>query len=195
MADAILGLLAEKLVTFIQDEAHYISEFSGQWPKMNNDIQLIQSYLNDVDQVKKKEENETLKTTSRKLRELIYDAEDIIVDCEFMFIKQQRQQAFTCMMCFSPHFLIFRFQMGKKLRKINQDIENLIQGTKTSLPIALSLPNQDHVIGGRQLVRHPILIKEDEIMGLHNDSTKIMEWLFQARGPLTVIGIVGMGGE
>lgn len=103
MADAVFSVLLEKVATSIQNEACYVHEFPEQLKKMKKEILFMQSYIKDVDKVKAKNRNETLKTAVQELRELLYDLEDIIADCELLFIKQQRGQAFRFLMCFLLH--------------------------------------------------------------------------------------------
>lgn len=114
MADAVFEVLLEKVVTSIQDEAHYVHEFPEQLKKMK-EILFMQSYIKDMGKVKAKNQNETLKTSVRELRELLYDIEDIIADCELKFHKQQRGQTVWRIVSRSLSLLKFRYQMGKKL--------------------------------------------------------------------------------
>ncbi|XP_058089250.1 disease resistance RPP13-like protein 4 isoform X3 [Magnolia sinica] len=153
----------------------------------------MQSYLKDADQVKIKERNETFKTIMRDLRELVYDAEDVIADCHLQFHKKDQGCAPNFISYCSPALLKSRRRMGKRLMETNKKIK-VVQGKMNSyLQTAPRHTGKDE--DGRNMpLTYPILMHEAEMVGLEDDSGKVRNWILKADGPSTMIGIVGMGG-
>ncbi|XP_058096961.1 disease resistance RPP13-like protein 4 [Magnolia sinica] len=127
------------------------------------------------------------------LRELVYDAEDVIADCQLLFQKKHEGCApnFTSY-CFPTH-LKSRHQLGKRLRNINQGVRKVKKNMKSYLQTAPRQPGKDED-GGNMGITYPILMHEAEMVGLEDDSMKIINWILEADGPSMVIGIAGMGG-
>lgn len=193
MADAVIGVLWEKVATSIQNEAPYVHEFPEQLKKMIKEILFIQSYIKDMDEVKAKNQNETLKMSVRELRELLYDVEDIMTDYELMVLKRRRGQAFCCIFCYSPSLLEFHYQMGKKLGQINQELANLRKSMTFYLGTTLNSPKDEHLTGVSQPARFLVFINEAEIVGINDELEKIIKWVLQEDGPLKLIGMGGIG--
>ncbi|XP_058096905.1 disease resistance RPP13-like protein 4 isoform X3 [Magnolia sinica] len=193
MADAVVSVLLDNLLSILISEGHQLLEFDDQFEETKEELQYMQSYLKVVDQVKRRDRNDILKTVTSHLRELVYDAEDVIADCQLLFQKKHEGCApnFTSF-CFPTH-LKSRHQLGKRLRNINQGVRKVKKNMKSYLQTAPHQPGKDED-GGNMGMTYPILMHEDEMVGLEDDSAKIINWILEADGPSMVIGIAGMGG-
>ncbi|XP_058089248.1 disease resistance RPP13-like protein 4 isoform X1 [Magnolia sinica] len=193
MADAVVSVLLDNLLSILLSEGRQLLEFDDQFEETKEELQYMQSYLKEADQVKRRDRNEILKTVMSNLRELVYDTEDVIADCRLLFQKKKEGCApnFTSY-CFPTH-LKSRYQLGKRLRKINQGVRKVKENMKSYLQIAPRQPGKDED-GGNIRMTYPILMHEAEMVGLEDDSAKIRKWILEADGPSTVIGIAGMGG-
>ncbi|KAL6011417.1 hypothetical protein ACLOJK_001865 [Asimina triloba] len=110
MADAVVSIFLEKLVTSLMDEHHIISEVQEQFQKMKRQLELMQSFLKDADRIKRK--NQALYTVMKDLRELIYDADDILADCQTR-LDEEGGNTRGCFYCFSPADVPFLSQTGR----------------------------------------------------------------------------------
>ncbi|XP_058089247.1 disease resistance RPP13-like protein 4 [Magnolia sinica] len=193
MADAVVSILLDNLVSLLESEGRQLLEFDDRFEETKEELKYMQSYLKDADQVKIKERNETFKTIMRDLRELVYDAEDVIADCHLLFHKKDKGCAPNFMSYCSPALLKSRHQMGKRLMETNKKIE-VVQGKMNSyLQTAPRHTGKDE--DGRNMpMTYPILMHEAEMVGLEDDSGKVRNWILKADGPSTIVGIVGMGG-
>ncbi|XP_058089245.1 disease resistance RPP13-like protein 4 isoform X3 [Magnolia sinica] len=193
MADAVVSILLDNLVSLLESEGRQLLEFDDRFEETTQELKYMQSYLKDADQVKIKERNETFKTIMRDLRELVYDAEDVIADCHLQFHKKDQGCAPNFISYCSPALLKSRRRMGKRLMETNKKIK-VVQGKMNSyLQTAPRHTGKDE--DGRNMpLTYPILMHEAEMVGLEDDSGKVRNWILKADGPSTMIGIVGMGG-
>ncbi|XP_058097019.1 disease resistance RPP13-like protein 4 isoform X2 [Magnolia sinica] len=193
MADAVVRILLDNLVSLLESEGRQLLEFDDRFEETTQELKYMRSYLKDADQVKIKERNETFKTIMRDLRELVYDTEDVIADCHLQFHKKDQGCAPNFISYCSPALLKSRRQMGKRLVETNKKIKEVQGKMKSYLQTAPRQPGKDEDVGNMGMT-YPILMHEAEMVGLEDDSTKIINWILEADGPSMVIGIAGMGG-
>ncbi|XP_058096897.1 disease resistance RPP13-like protein 4 isoform X2 [Magnolia sinica] len=191
MADAVVCVLLDNLLSILVSEGRQLLEFDDQFEETKEELQYMQSYLKEAEQVKRRDRNEILKTVMSNLRELVYDAEEVIADCQLLFQKKHKGCApnFTSY-CFPTH-LKSRHQLGKQLMKINQGVRKVKENMKSYLQTAPRQPGKEE---GNMPLTYPILMHEAEMVGLEDDSRKVRNWILKADGPSTMIGIAGMGG-
>ncbi|XP_058096821.1 disease resistance RPP13-like protein 4 [Magnolia sinica] len=193
MADAVVSILLDNLVSLLESEGRQLLEFDDRFEETTQELKYMQSYIKDADHVKIKERKETFKTIMRDLRELVYDAEDVIADCHLQFHKKDQGCAPNFISYCSPALLKSRRRMGKRLMETNKKIK-VVQGKMNSyLQTAPRHTGKDE--DGRNMpLTYPILMHEAEMVGLEDDSGKVRNWILKADGPSTMIGIVGTGG-
>jgi hypothetical protein len=121
MAEAMIEALAEQLVQVLKKPGEYVLEFQSEFNDMKTQLDLMKSFLADAYKLKRKEE--TVKTTLSMLRELVYDAEEILTDC--LLRAEYRKEGFQCCSNFTPRELIFQYRTGKKLKDINERIKKM----------------------------------------------------------------------
>ncbi|KAG4169054.1 hypothetical protein ERO13_A12G062700v2 [Gossypium hirsutum] len=195
MADAIVSVFLEKLLNTLAEEGLYVTKFREQFEKLQTELQLMQCFLKDADRLKRK--NDTINKVLAVLRELIYEAEDILADCQL----QSRDDALFsngCLTCISPPILHFKHQNGKRIKEIigeitqiKQNIQSLLGGTLLFQPNAIN--------GKDQMPRWSSQVYDHTmVVGLEADTKKIKDWLFEAaregKQEILAIGVVGMGG-
>ncbi|XP_058096472.1 disease resistance RPP13-like protein 4 isoform X2 [Magnolia sinica] len=193
MADAVVSVLLDNLLSILVTEGRQLLEFDDQFEETKEELQYMQSYLKEADQVKRRDMNEILKRVMSNLRELVYDAEDVIADCQLLFLKKHEGCAPNFTSYWFPTHLKSRHQLGKRLRNINQGVRKVKKNMKSYLQTAPRQPGKDED-GGNMGMTYPILMHEAEMVGLEDDSTKIINWILEADGPSMAIGIAGMGG-
>ncbi|KAJ8631187.1 hypothetical protein MRB53_024510 [Persea americana] len=193
MVDAVVGVLLDKLLALLVREGQQLLEFDSQFNKLKDELCYMQGYIKEADRMRRNEGREILKLVTRDLRELVYDAEDVIADCYIEFMKLHDGHLLNIVSCFSPRVLKYRRKISKRLKKINQRIEAVKEKMGSYLPAAPS------TITSREkesttLSRYPILLEEADIVGLEVDASKVEKWILESQEPSTIIGIVGMGG-
>ncbi|KAF8406765.1 hypothetical protein HHK36_008857 [Tetracentron sinense] len=190
MVDAVVEVFLGKLLNALQEESRVVIEFKDQFENLKSELQLMQSFLKDANRLKRK--NQTLSSILGRLQELIYEAEDILADCEVQS-KDQEAAAGNWSKRFSLSDLAAQYPTGKRLRKINKKITDIKQNISSYLqvPFLAPMPSTDDVLNHQ--VSHPVY-DHTQVVGLEEDTQKIKDWLFEANHGLLAIGMVGMGG-
>ncbi|KAL5972478.1 hypothetical protein ACLOJK_039282 [Asimina triloba] len=189
MADAVVSLLLEKLVTFLMNEGRQLIEFEDKLDEIRKEFQYMQNYVKDADRVKRRDRTETLKLIMNDVRELIYDAEEIVADCQLL---SQEKKHWWASFSFSPTLLKSRYVLVKKLKDINKRIKEVKQNMVSYLA-TVPVHGRKEVSENIPLT-HPILMTEDSIVGLEDESRRIINSLLAKNEHFKVFGIVGMGG-
>ncbi|KAL5977532.1 hypothetical protein ACLOJK_021879 [Asimina triloba] len=174
MADAVVSILLEKLVTFLIAEGRQLLDFEDQFDEIRKEFQYMQNYIKDADRVKRRDRTETLKLIMNDVRELIYDVEDIIADCQLLSQKKKTGVGI------------------QRLRDINKRIRE-VKLNMVSYLATVPVHGRKEVSENIPLT-YPVLMTEDKVVGLEDESNKIIDWLLVENEYLQVVGIVGMGG-
>jgi hypothetical protein len=191
MAEAMIEALAEQLVQVLKKPGEYVIEFQSEFNDMKTQLDLMKSFLADAYKLKRKKE--TVKTTLiiSMLRELVYDVEDILTDC--LLRAEYRKEGFQCCSNFTPREMIFQYRTGKKLKDINERIKKMQKILKAYFKTIgqQSIHDDRGSIGKRWT--SPVY-DESAIVGLIEDTEKIIGWILPENRMLHQVGIVGMGG-
>lgn len=188
MADAIIEVVAGKLIDALKEHGGRILEFRSQFTELKTQLDLMKSFLADANKLKRKEE--TVKTTLSMIRELTYDAEDILTDC--LLRAEYHEDVFRCNN-FLSRKMIFQHRTGKRLKDINRRIEEMQKILKTYFK---TIGQQSSYDDGGSIIRRwtSPAFDESSIVGLAEDTEKIIGWILPRKTKLHKVGIVGMGG-
>ncbi|KAJ8631198.1 hypothetical protein MRB53_024521 [Persea americana] len=193
MVDAVVGVLLDKLLALLVREGQQLLEFDSQFDKLKDELGYMQGYIKEADRMRRKEGRDILKLVLRDLRELVYDAEDVVADCYIEFMEQHDGYLLNIASCCSPRLLKFRLKIARRLKKIIQRVEVVQDRMKSYLSVAPSTITSKEK-ESTTLLSYPILFEEADIVGLEDDASKVEKWILQSQEPSTVIGIVGMAG-
>lgn len=193
MVDAVVSVFLEKLLKVLSEEGRVLSGFSDQFVKIQGELLLMQSFLKDAERLKRK--HDTLRRILTNLRVLIFEAENILMDCEAESVNGINEGSTNFPVCFRLPNLCSRYDAGKRLREINDKITGIKQNISAYLGVPLF--NQASPTGADNHLMSrwssPVY-DHSQIVGLESDTVKIKDWLLQAEEGLLAIGIVGMGG-
>lgn len=190
--DAVVSVFLEKLLNILQEESRILSGYRGQFKKLQNELQYMQSFLKDAERRKRKDE--TIRCTLVNLRDLVYEAEDILADCELLSNNSGKLlDGYSFFL--SPVKLPSKYQMGKRLMEINEKIT----GIKDKITAYLGPQLLTQSINGKLQEEEPPrwsspIYDHTQVVGLEGDTRKLKDWLFEADHGILAIGIVGMGG-
>lgn len=194
MVDAVVTVLLEKLLKALSEESRILVGFRDQFEKLKNELQLMQSFLKEAERLKRR--NEVLRSIMGNLRELIYEAEDILADCQLQVKNIDDPISNGWLTCIQAPKLPFQYQYGKRLVEINGKISVIKNNISSYLGVPVMNqsggtvdPNND------QMPRWSSPVYDHtQVVGLEGDTRKMMDWLFEANHDILAIGVVGMGG-
>lgn len=109
MVDAVVTVFLEKLLNVLTEESRFLSQYRQQFEKLKNELLFMQSFLKDAERLKRK--HVTLKAVMACLRDLIFEAEEILEDCQNHSTDSDGATRFSTR--FHPKRLCHRHQTGK----------------------------------------------------------------------------------
>lgn len=186
IVDAMIQILAQQVFTALQTQAHFALDFKGQFEVMKTRLDLTKALLADTENLKNKKE--IVKTSLSTLRELVYEADNILTDC---IISDEYQNDGSCSsLTFQKP--LFWYNTGKKLKDINAKMDTMERSLAAYLQ-AKDLSNRGD--DAYQVVKFTTQdCDPSEIIGLKHDLQKLKDWIFGTTNVLHRVGIVGMGG-
>ena len=191
MVDAVVSVCLEKLFKALEGEGRVLLDFRDQFEKLRHELQLMQSFLKDAERLKRKKE--TLRTVMSSLRELIYEAEDILADCQIQSNGNQDISG-AYGMCFYPPNLRFKYQTGKRLKEINEKISGIQQNISSFLGVPLLASPAGSRNSSTEDRWSSSVFDHSQVFGIDGDTRKVKDWLLEAKDGILAIGVVGMGG-
>lgn len=192
MVDAVVTVFLENLLKALSEESRILIEFRDQFEALQSELLLMQVFLKDAERLKRK--NPVVREIMVKLRELIFEAEDILADCQ---LQSRENDPFSTgwFMCIYPKRLPFQYQTGKRLKEINKNITKIKQDIQSYLGVPI-LNQPDPAYGGNDSFPRwssPVY-DHTQVVGLEGATRKIKSWVFNADDGILEIGVVGMGG-
>ncbi|KAL0929074.1 hypothetical protein M5K25_001014 [Dendrobium thyrsiflorum] len=196
-------IVATSLLRFISDKlaSKAIAEFAMQTGidkelrKLERTLSTIQDVLEDAEarQVKEK----ALRSWLSELKELAYDADDVLDDFAFKAAKLKKanmKEKVRNLLSF-PKNIAFQRKIALRVKEINERLDeiaevrskfHLKEGVVRSVKLERSITREE--TGS--------FIKESEVYGREVDKEKIVEFLMNTSvgDDIGVIGIVGLGG-
>lgn len=191
MVDAVVTVFLEKLLGALSEGSRFIIEFRDQFVTLQNELQLMQSFLKDAERLKRK--NQTLRCIMVNLREMIYQAEDMLADCQLKSMDDDPTSS-GWLKCLSPTKISFQYQTGKRLEEMNAKISKIKVDISTYLGVPLlGQPGVDP--HNDQIPRWSSPVYDHtQVVGLEEDTRKLKDWLREGDTDILAIGVVGMGG-
>ncbi|CBI38075.3 unnamed protein product, partial [Vitis vinifera] len=120
MAESIVTFFLEKLTDLLSQEAFLLSRVEEQVKLLSNELEWMRLFLKDADA--KRRYDPRIKLWVSQIRDVTYDAEDVID--RFMFeMNHQQQGSLKCL-----KFLKLRFvhKLESRIREINTKIEKIM---------------------------------------------------------------------
>ncbi|KAL6323333.1 hypothetical protein AAG906_029340 [Vitis piasezkii] len=175
MAESIVTVFLEKLTDLLSQEAFLLSRVEEQVKLLSNELEWMRLCLKDADA--KRRYDPRIKLWVSQIRDVTYDAEDVID--RFMFeMNHQQQGSLKCL-----KFLKLRFvhKLESRIREINIKIEKIMANkSRYGVETLLAASSSNEVVPHKER-RAPIV--EEVNQNLLNGEMR-----------RAVVSIVGMGG-
>ncbi|PIA50790.1 hypothetical protein AQUCO_01200202v1 [Aquilegia coerulea] len=192
----LIEFLAKELLNVLEDKAKSVFGFWGEFDKMKRKLEYISSFRTDLEENHR--DYSIVKKILPQLRELIYEADDIVADCrirlDYEEVRKLYGNFFSNFHKSNPRGLLFRTNAKIMLSNVNNRIEEMENELlKTYLP---SLPNKTCQTDSQEVsarLRRNSHFRKQKPIGLQNDARNIIEWIKENKKSCR-IGILGMGG-
>ncbi|XVF83762.1 hypothetical protein PTKIN_Ptkin16aG0518500 [Pterospermum kingtungense] len=192
MAEAIVSLAVRRISDLLIHEAVSLGGVGAEVERLKAELDRMNSVLNDAEY--KQEQTQLVRTLVKQIRDLSYEAEDVI---DSFILHQVAHQGvinrFTSIFTKPFH----RFKAGKQIKAIQTRIED----------ISKSLPAYDHISGGQSSASGTVMlqqwfrrtyshVEEEDVVSLEGLTKIVLAQLKREDEdrPHVVVSLVGMGG-
>ncbi|XP_011072129.1 putative late blight resistance protein homolog R1A-10 [Sesamum indicum] len=182
MADAAVQFLLDNLQQLLIYHTHLIADAKNQVEKLESDLRLINAFLKAS--TKKRRKDVILRQLVREIRDVVYEAEDIID----AFVTQAAESQ-------AKNYFLRAFQTRVKLDSITTQVEKVcatvkeIYGDESRIDFA-ALNVGD---GGAEKSEAPV-VRQENVVGFEDEAEKLIGYLTEETQQLDVISIIGMPG-
>jgi hypothetical protein len=175
MAEALLGVVFENLLSLVQNEFSTISGIKSKAQKLSTTLDLINAVLEDAEH--KQLTNRSIKVWLQQLKDAVYVLEDILDECS---IESGRLKGASSS---KVKNIMLRRTMGNKFKEITSRFNQIAESKNKFLLQVVGgtvWEKQQEVAEWRQTSS---IIAEPKVYGREDDKAKIVEFLLtQARG-------------
>ena len=188
MADALLGVVFEKLMSLAQHEFATISAIKSKAQKLSTTLDLINAVLEDAEQ--KQVTNRSIKVWLQQLKDAIYVLDDILDECS---IESGRLRGSSS---FKPKNIMFRREIGNRLKEITKRLDD-IADSKNKFDLREGGTVSQSLLEVDEWRQTSSIIGEPKVFGREDDKEKIVDYLLSKTRDsdfLSVYPIIGLGG-
>ncbi|RDX93204.1 putative disease resistance protein, partial [Mucuna pruriens] len=186
MVEAVVSFALERLNDLLKEEYRLLNGVSDKVRAMETELKRMQCFLRDAE--RRQDEDETLNNWISEIRNLAYDAEDVI---EIYAIKVVLGITVGTKNPLSRARHLRK--VGSQLISINSRISDLTRSLQT-YGLSPTKVNEEASEVKRQLRWSYSHIVEEFIVGLDKDINKVVEWLLNENQHCRFVYICGMGG-
>ncbi|KAH6822189.1 hypothetical protein C2S53_000076 [Perilla frutescens var. hirtella] len=183
MADAAVEFLLENLKQLLVHHAHLLKDAKDQVEKLENHLRLFKAFLKDAP--KQWREDETLRELIRRIRNAVYEAEDII-DAYVTQAAEAKNKNYFLRAIHGPPKI---FSIAEKVESVLKKIDDIYTDKSRILDFA-SIKVED---GGTEHNEAP-QVRETNVVGFEDEAEKLKGYLAEESEELEAIAVVGMPG-
>ncbi|XP_008805916.3 disease resistance protein RGA2-like [Phoenix dactylifera] len=197
--DAFVESLMGKLLEFMAEKMSMVLGVKDELEKLQRRMERIRGFLESAE--RKRYADPNINTWVTELKDIMYDAEDIIDRCMAkgrILSEDHTSKSAVChssclFSCFSN--IKFRHEIGSKIRKLNDRLKEMNED-RSILSKLDHTENYVQVRGVNPRQTHPIEVKSDIVGTQIEEATQsLVESLIKEDSKkYRILGIVGMGG-
>ncbi|XP_026421981.1 disease resistance protein RGA2-like [Papaver somniferum] len=192
--------LMSRLVSIASDGIYLVGSVKDEMLKLQGTLLGIQTVLSDAE--KQQVEKDAVKIWLRELKDIIYEAEDILDEFAYETVRRkmliQGRKRNRVKNFFSPsNTLAFRVKMARKVKDLNQMLDKV---AKEKDMFCFDVSTQRNTTSKDNVIRirgTSSLVGDSSLIGRENDKSKIIDVLTNISNSeqiYRILLIVGMGG-
>ncbi|KAF8405677.1 hypothetical protein HHK36_007754 [Tetracentron sinense] len=197
MAESVVSFLVERFGDLLIQEAVFLRGVSGQVQSMQAEMKRMQCFFKDADAIQEK--NERVRNWVAEIRDVAYDAEDVI-DRFILKVSSRRRGGLKgvlkrCLYIFDEKIELHK--VGKRMEVIQAKIHNITNSLQNYGIRSIDHEREETSSTNesqQELRRSYSHVEEDDVIGLEKDTKALVEELIKEEVQLRVVSIVGMGG-
>ncbi|KAI3443187.1 uncharacterized protein J3R85_000092 [Psidium guajava] len=203
MAEAVIDIIAEKIVLFLTSEA--IETVAKLWgvkhelEALKDTVSMLQPFLDHAEEQYHKIPH--VRRWVEKLKDAFYDAQDVLEEFNIEAMRRELRGHNKMMKEVRTFFsssnqVAFKLKMSDKVRAVRERIQAL-QAIKATWEFNLDeRPVHSRVERERRKREGHSFIGEEDIVGRHDDKKGVMNFLMNSdvKEDISILPIVGIGG-
>ncbi|KAH6801802.1 hypothetical protein C2S51_033248 [Perilla frutescens var. frutescens] len=183
MADAAVGFLLENLKQLLIHHSDLIKGAKDQVEKLENDLRLFKAFLKDAPKQWRHDAN--LRQLVRRIRDVVYEAEDVIDAYVTQAAEARNRNYFVRALKGPPKITAIAGKVKTVLSKIDD-----LHSDKSRVIDFSNLKVDD---AGPEENEAPE-VRETDVVGFEDEAERLKEYLTEESDKLDVVSIVGMPG-
>ncbi|KAL5710723.1 hypothetical protein ACHQM5_021253 [Ranunculus cassubicifolius] len=194
MAEVAVTFLLDKLTSFLDDEISALRGIDKEIEFIKYELESMQAFLKDADE--REDNQESVKTWVKQVRDIAYDTEDVLDEFMLMVAQEALRGGFSGLVQkgarFVKHFKAFK-RFAKQIHDIRGKIVNISARRDRYLLAQEPCPIPTNLTVD-SLREDALLLKEADLVGIDNPRNELVYLLIDGVHKLGVLSVVGMGG-
>ncbi|KAG8369395.1 hypothetical protein BUALT_Bualt14G0006700 [Buddleja alternifolia] len=192
MAESAVSFLVDQLAAWIRSQSELLGGIQENAERIRYEMGQMRAFLRVADE---KEEIDLLLKWVKQVREVAYDAEDVMDEFMIRFAGQQDDSfcGFIKRIVISVKNLKFHRELALEMGAILSRLITISEGQQRYKDIYVSTRGQDSrsVLGRGDA----LLLEDAEVVGIEKPEKQLIEWISSIDSGLKVISVVGRAGS
>ncbi|KAJ7982390.1 Disease resistance protein [Quillaja saponaria] len=206
MADIVVTFLLDNLSQLITEEAKLLSGVENKIKSLHNELKFIYLFLRNSEG--KRNEHSMVKEVVRQIRDVAFDAEDVVDTYLIHVVKHRRMKLLKKLLCCFGHALTLH-DVAKKIDTIKETIKEIYEnktryGIETGTEFTYQVTEVEEA--AKLVRRRRENVEEDNVVGFDHQSATVIKQLIPdkwgststststSENDIKIISVVGMGG-
>ncbi|GLJ52344.1 hypothetical protein SUGI_1113550 [Cryptomeria japonica] len=192
LAEAVVRKVCEMVIQQVANGVSIVLNFGEDFEGLKNRIEEVSCALNEADEESSRQK-ESVKKWLHRVRDIAWEAEDIIEECavDSMYATNTQSRTFKC------NQLMYRLQMGRRIRKIKARLSSVVEEGNQLNIVRAAVPHREEAESssrsqGQQFRRSSILPSDLNPVGIQSKIESMVNLSEKPQFP--IIAAVGMGG-
>ncbi|KAL5560155.1 hypothetical protein UlMin_036366 [Ulmus minor] len=200
MAESAVTFLVRKLSSLLEKEVNLLGGVRNEVVDVRDELERIMAFLRAADTWE--DEDNEIKVWVKQVREVAYDAEDILDEFLYRFGAHPRPGfcGYLIKMVRTIKTLKARRRIASQLARIKARVTSISDGHKRYGQILSRLEQGSSSSGSAgnntwyELRSDARLLEEAQLVGIEQPKQKLKKYLFDEASSIRVVAVVGMGG-
>ena len=190
MANNAVTFLLANLTQLLIQESKLQGGVKDQVRLLQNELRMISVFLQNIED--KRHDNVLVREVVSQIRDVAYEAEDVI-DTFIMTLTKQRRRN-------KVRNIIHFFDRASTLHEVANEIERIknvikeIYENRSKYGVEIAEPSGGDAEAEEILHRRRRHVEEDQVVGFAHDTEALMKQLIEGSLQRNVVSIIGMGG-
>ena len=190
MADSVVSFLLENTIRWLIQESELQGGVKDKVKSLENELSLINVFLDDTEG--KRHDNKLVKKVVSQIRDVAYEAEDVI-DTFIIAVTKHRRKSMLGKFIHSGGQAISFHQVANKIESI-KIINREINDNRSTYCIEIAESSGGDAQAEKILHGRRKDVEEDQVVGFTHDTEDLVKRLIEGSSQRNVVSITGMGG-